>query len=157
MAAWRPSSIGVAFFSFFATLPGLAGSERRQCGVRCLVCPCTSAEDSRNRPTCSQNIRRDSLRGETAWPASQSEAQPPLEFVCGRLCPTVALAHLSLLLPFLPAQLSALPLCLSSFPPLPRSYPQLLSRASLPIVSELYGSIFPSPVYPFSCKFGPTL
>ena len=30
------------------------------------VYPCISAEDSRNRPTCSQNIRRDSLlRGET--------------------------------------------------------------------------------------------
>jgi hypothetical protein len=141
--AWRPSSIGVAF-SFFATLPCGLG-EGNSAG-------CLSLQSLRGTVGIDQRVRKTSavtrceVRRETA---SQSEAQPPLEFVCGRLCPTVAVAHLSLLLllPFLPAHLSALPLCSSSPPPLPQGPPQLLSPTSLVTVSELYFSIFPLPVH----------
>ncbi len=149
--AWRPSSIGVGFlFLPVSRTLCLAGTEGT---VQAALCG-----NSRNRPTCSQTAAVTGCEVRPRRPpGSLSEAQPPLDFVCGRLCPTVAIAHLSLLLllPFLPAQHSALAAVLVLLP-LSLKAPQLLSRPpSSQSASPSARRPFPS-VYPCRCKFGPT-
>ena len=137
------------FFRFFATLC-LAGSERGDSAGCFVLAPLrkTVGIDQRVRKTSAVTLCEVRRVG----PASQSEAKPPLEFVCWlvrRLCPTVALAYLRPPppppLPTSPVQRLAAVLVL--LPPPPSKLPS--ASESCPPSSQSPSSTARSFPYPF--------
>ena len=136
------------FFSFFATLC-LAGSERGDSAGCFVLAPLrkTVGIDQRVRKTSAVTLCEVRRVG----PASQSEAKPPLEFVCWlvrRLCPTVALAYLRPPPPPLPTSpVQRLAAVLVLLPPPPSKLPS--ASESCPPSSQSPSSTARSFPYPF--------